>query len=249
MISLVGLKNWPSAKLLREKLEEMPPPAGELVVSWGMAMPGVFGGKPRLNGLRQLQAFSQGGITCPQWTTRPEEVLEWMRTTGPSWPNSTGAETAALPRVWGRKVDHTKGKDIRVPGQQGFWQRDFWVKVIPDVEQEWRVQCFEGRVIGQGRKVYHGEETRPYPDRRIRSRDNGWRMTHKDRAPATVQEVASAALAAVGYDFGAVDCFVTAAGVVGVFEVNSAPGMDDYTASRYAAAMWEKANAMGGGGE
>jgi D-alanine-D-alanine ligase-like ATP-grasp enzyme len=68
----------------------------------------------------------------------------------------------------------------------------------------------------------------------VRNRNNGWHMTHEEEPPKGLRPLASQAVAACGYNFGAVDLYITEDGTMGVFEVNKAPGLDNYTLEAYA---------------
>lgn len=103
-------------------------------------------------------------------------------------------------------------------------------------KKEFRVHVFNGAVIDvQQKKKRNGSEA----DSLIRNHDNGWVFAHNDVVePAGLRELGLAAVAALGLDFGAVDiiwnekqnqCYV--------LEVNTAPGLSDSTAEKYADAI------------
>lgn len=127
-------------------------------------------------------------------------------------------------------------------GQKGWSERDFWVRQIPDIQQEWRITVFDGQSIARGLKVHEPTtvETGSIVVRRglpVRNRLTGWRMRHDVKPPEKVREVAKKAVQALGYLYGAVDLAVTGDGKVWVLEVNTAQGLDDYTAGQFAKAL------------
>lgn len=146
--------------------------------------------------------------------------------------------------VWGRKLNHTKGKDI-VPYNNPFWvTRDYWIKVVPNVVTEYRVHVFDGKHIWQGKKVHKADtaNTNSIVMRRglgelVRNRLTGWRMVHNFRLPSKVRELAIQAVASLGYLYGAVDLIVDDRGDMFVLECNSAAGMDDSTLNAYVEAI------------
>jgi hypothetical protein len=103
-------------------------------------------------------------------------------------------------------------------------------------KKEFRVHVFRGQVIDvQQKKRRNGSDA----DSLIRSHDNGWIFAHEDVVePTGLRELGVAAVSALGLDFGAVDiiwnekqnrCYV--------LEVNTAPGLTDSTAEKYANAL------------
>lgn len=202
--------------------------ASNFVLSWGVPVPGVFGGMPGLDGLQQLQAFRAADVSCPLFVTErpcPPEASEW----------------------WGRKRHHTQGRDIcMLPARPRGWKRsEFWVYPVT-AEREFRVHIFSGKSIARAEKVpaaaLNAAEPPPTCPLR-RSRRFGWRLRHGCEMPQAVREAARAAVAACGYDFGAVDVLWTGATPV-VLEVNRAPGLDNATASAYIAALERKVSAV-----
>jgi hypothetical protein len=103
-------------------------------------------------------------------------------------------------------------------------------------KKEFRVHVFDGRVIDvQEKRRKGGVETNSL----IRNHDNGWVFCHENIVePEHLRDIAVHAVDAVGLLFGAVDiiwnehrnqCFV--------LEVNSAPGLTETTANKYADAI------------
>jgi hypothetical protein len=222
-MEVLSHNNGASARLLHSLTVGINSP---LPIAWGISHPTALNGMRRLDGLQQLKAFASNGLNTPEFTTDVYTAMTWVR-------------EGYL--VFGRKLYHTQGKDIVGPGRRAprrFLRRwresEFWVKVIPNVEQEWRMHIFNGKSIARGLKVQTGPTRRKMP---VRNRKNGWTMVHNIKPPDEVREAAKKAVAAVGYLFGAVDLLLDRDGKVWVLEVNSAPGLDDYTAEAYADAI------------
>lgn len=225
MITVVG-PEWPSKKLLEETIrtvegtEDVP----NTTVAYGAECVGALNGCAKVNGLLQLQRFANAGLNAPETTIELNVAVGWLR---------DGHD------VWGRKLYHTHGKDIVGFRHPQWHEREFWVKVVPNVLYEWRLHVFLGRCIARGIKW---QTSPPWRKLAVRNRSNGWTMRHDIKPPDGLRDVAKKAVAAVGYDFGAVDLLVQDDGTQWVLEVNKAPGMDDYTANAYAKAIvaWAK---------
>ena len=157
---------------------------------------------------------------------------------------------ACAMRPWagwvGRSRHHHGANDLLRGGGT-----DYYVEIVPTTH-EFRVHVFRDpgpdgayRVFRLGQKVPApglpavGVLGGPHPI--YRSRTAGWRLDYsperRDNLATLplVREVARGAVRALGYCFGAVDVGVhEPTGRVVVFEVNSAPGLDNGTAVAYA---------------
>jgi hypothetical protein len=212
----------------------------DIALRWGgdQVPEAINGSVHLLNSLEQLQAFKKARILCPVWTTDPKTRDGWV---------------AREHTVLGRKLNHTQGFDIVVPGtmkaNQRWQSRDLWTvyhETGPEA-QEWRVHVMKDR-NGNYRSIARGlkympdpaaaEALRPKLWKRqgiiVRSRRLGWHMRHDAKTPEAVREIAKQAVTAVGYDLGAVDILNGSNGPM-VLEVNSRPAMrDEYTIAAYA---------------
>lgn len=191
------------------------------LISWGATVPGALNGGPRLNAVEQLRRFHEHNIAHPEFTTSLPTAMQWVAEGG---------------LVFGRKFIHTEGRDIIGPRHPRWIRSEYWVKVIPNVAQEWRIHVFQGRSIARGLKVQTGVTRRRMP---VRNRANGWTMVHDVEPPRGLRTLAKKAVAACGYDFGAVDILVGEDGAAWVLEVNRAPGLDQSTATAYVKAFLE----------
>jgi len=195
---VVSIKKSRGAETLAKYVNE------DVTVRWGY-------GK-HLNGYEQLVAFHDAGLACPEFTLNIDEANLWV-----------GEGNI----VFGRRFKHTGGKDIVQHTHRRWFERDYWVKYIPTVD-EWRIHVFEGKSIARGVKVCDDPSV-PY----IRSRRLGWRIVHNIEPPKGIRTFAKRMVAAVGYPYGACDIGVMMEDTFMAFEVNAMPGLDDYTAQAY----------------
>ncbi len=195
----------------------------------GNQVPGAINGTVHLlDGLQQLQILQTKGIAVPTFSTQ-------------------AAVCTQIEGLWlARKRNHTQGKDI-IPctlggitkGRRPWRRSDYFVKYIP-AAREWRFHILNGNSIARGLKTPPTivDYDAPVRDPIIRSRRLGWHMRHDVDPPKALRELAKQAVAAVGYDLGAVDLLELAEGSGVVLEVNSRPAVrDEYTLAAYAAAF------------
>lgn len=211
-----------SVLTLAERLADCP-----IGLRWGGAFaPGAINGEVHLlDGLQQLQALEAAQVPHVELIT-----------------DRLDAELRAAQGVvlLGRKRQHTQGFDIRfsdrnrIRGQRNWLRSEFWTVYNPALA-EWRFHILNGKSIARGLKVWVGGEI---PETRIRSRRLGWHMSHTQTPPKALRELAKAAVAAVGYQLGAVDIIQTHAEQGLVCEINSRPSIrDEYTLFHYADAL------------
>lgn len=67
----------------------------------------------------------------------------------------------------------------------------------------------------------------------VRSNHRGWKFTTVKNPKKDLVDVSSAALAAIGLEFGAVDCCLDSTGKAWVIEVNTGPGLEGTTFKAY----------------
>lgn len=184
-------------------------------------------------------------------------VVNWGTTTQ-AWPRGF---TIVNPRVLGNKrLELTRFQQHRVPTltvsdtyREGWFGRhlmhedgndlgadphnaDYWTQPL-DIIDEFRVHSFQGTSLGVLKKTPR-PGIRAHPT--IRSYSHGWTFGYRfDRTliPPDLRETAHRAVAALGYDFGAVDIGTVRGGGLAVFEVNSAPGIEGDELDAYAEAL------------
>lgn len=186
-------------------------------------VPGEFKHHPiPVSGFDQLRRFKEHGIACPDFTIDLKVAREWV---------------AAGHNVFGRNKTHEKGHDIVGQGSLAWAGKEFWSKVIP-VKEEYRVHIFDGEHIQQALKCFDPKAVKKRTDDLpICNTETGYRYNHSFKPPDSAVRLAKRAVQLLGYLWGAVDFLEDGGGNCYVLEVNTAPGMDDTTASAYASAI------------
>lgn len=145
--------------------------------------------------------------------------------------------------VWGRKLNHTKGRDIirSLPlpnpykgNKIEYWRsepRDFYTLEIPK-RNEYRVHVFLGLAVRSGSKL-RPDGTKGKPEE-IWNTDKGFQIRYEHPAPKSAKNIAKAAVKACGLDFAAVDILEDLDGKCYVLEVNTRPGLHGNTCLKYA---------------
>lgn len=191
-----------------QRVSRWPTGAG-LIVCWGRSARGTNGTilNARLvgNKYRELQRLAAAGIPVP--------------------PHSQTAMEGWLARRFG----HHEANDLLAQLATG----DYYTQFVPLVN-EFRIHVFRGASIRAGIKQPRaGVEAHP----RFRSYAGGWWINYGATAGVLrerVRDTARRAVAALGYDFGAVDIGTQPDGAPIVLEVNSAPGLEGNTVHAYA---------------
>lgn len=186
------------------------PGAHDLVVNWGACRPGwpwrtrILNRSTVGNKLDELRLLMEAGVPVPHF-----------RTDNPGRDHD---------RWVARRFDHFEANDVRANLKTG----DFYTRWI-DIDKEFRFHIFNGLSIqqqykkadGLGNKGEHIE-----PHAWIRSTASGWNWYNGGDGTPAMREAAKTAVAAVGYDFGAVDVGRIRTGGFVILEVNSGPGID-----------------------
>lgn len=213
MIKIVGPQSSKSRELLQSMVENI---EGDIQITWGHNM----------DKLEQLEILEAAGVLCPRHSQSRRDLMCIVRGD-----------------VWGRKLNHSQGRDIKFPGDRNYEKSDYYVEPITDVKDEWRVHIFDGLSIHSSHKV-HTEQVDNSKAAIVKSRRNGWRMSREKELPRLVRDTAKAAVKALGWDMGAVDLIECKNGKVYVLEVNSRPGIDSRTAEQYVKAIKRRALAL-----
>lgn len=204
---------------------------GHTVINWGCTQcPPVLRGVPVLNRwdavriatskLATFKALAEAGVPHVDFTTSKTEATKWN----------------VRNKVLGRDLDHgSQGRGITVyqPGELTN-NHKFYTKYYKK-ERELRIHVFQGRVIFEQEKLKkNGAEN---ADKYVRSHDRGWCFAFhhlNDRpVPAAVKDIAIQAVHALGLDFGAVDVGWNGKSGARVFEVNTAPGIEETSLKAY----------------
>lgn len=211
---------------------------GHTIINWGNSHPAPAGidlNQPAavataVSKMRTFRALEAAGVPTVTWTQDQTVAQQW----------------AVEEKVVGRDIDngrtaagitlYRKGSQI---GKHLFYSRYF------RKQRELRVHVFCGRVIFEQEKLR--EKSTDDHDPYIRAHGRGWNFAFKHLAerpiPEEVRQAALGAVKALGLDFGGVDLGWNDGRVV-VFEVNTAPGLENSTLQAYVNAIEELNNVV-----
>lgn len=170
-----------------------------------------------------------GRVVIPRWTTDKTEAVSWIQDGKKVFCRTT------LTGMGGSGIITATTEDELVDAPL------YTLNV--GKRTEYRVHVFNGEVIDfiQKKKLTQEQldERGIIVNYTIRNHNNGWVFAREGvELPETVREQALLAVTTLGLDFGAVDCYVTERdGTAGVFEVNTAPGIEGTTLERYVNAI------------
>jgi len=177
--------------------------------------------KVAANKLLTFQALKRAGVPVPEFTTDRHAALEWQR--------------QGLRIVARQKLNaHTGEGLIIVQTNDALPHAPLYVKYVRK-EKEYRVHVFRGQIIDltEKRKRHGAETINPY----VRNLSSGWVFCRTGLYPSEqVKTQSIRAVQALGLDFGAVD-IIERNGQVWVLEVNSAPGLEATTLTKYTEAF------------
>ena len=202
--------------------------AGDIVINWGFARP-PSRGVPVINlpaavqtatsKLATFVALEHVGISVPTHTRNKETAQAWNC------------------RCLGRDLDNgSQGRGITVYHKgDRVGDHRFYVKYFKK-EREFRIHVWADRVIFEQEKLKKTDAGDEY-DKYIRSHFRGWCFAFghlRERpVPADVRAAATASVRALGLTFGAVDIGWNAKEGPSVFEVNTAPGLEETSLQAY----------------
>ncbi len=179
--------------------------------------------KRACNKLFSFKAFTAVGVNHPDWTTEKEIAECW--------------QLAGNTIVVRKELTGHGGSGIVICEPDDALPDAPLYTLYFKKKHEYRVHVFDGKVIDfQEKKREKGNED---VDGKIRNHSNGWVFCRADVVlPDGVSEQAIRAVAALGLTFGAVDVgFNLYYNKPCVFEVNTAPGLTETTAKKYAEAI------------
>lgn len=198
---------------------------GQVLINWGSSVPldGCDLNKPenvgiavsKMNTFRVLQAAD---VPIPKWTQDKTKIINWNT------------------KVVGRDFDTGRsGKGIKIykigenVGEHLFYSSYFKKK------REFRIHIFNNKVIFEQEKLRQkGAEN---VDKYIRSHNHGWCFAFNhlaaDPVPECVQIASLSAIDSLGLNFGGVDVGWNPDDGACVFEVNTAPGLENSSLKAY----------------
>ncbi len=170
-----------------------------------------------------FSAFATAHAPTVEWSTDPAKAKEWLDAGKVVYERHTATGHAGIGiRLLSQPTDVIQPAPL-------------YSKYFP-AKGEYRIHVMKGEVIDYARKrKKHGVQGNKY----IRSHDNGYVFSRVDvRVPECVSTAAIQAIESLGLDFGAVDVLHNELkNTAAVLEINSAPGLDNHTAEKYAQAF------------
>jgi glutathione synthase/RimK-type ligase-like ATP-grasp enzyme len=184
--------------------------------------------------LLTFRRFSEAGnVPHPEFTTDRRVAEGWFR--------DGGENTKVVCRTLLRA---SEGRGIVVATRVGeLVAAPLYVRYFPK-QTEYRVHVLRGDIIDIAQKrLRNGEREREGRNKFVRSHANGWIFAHDNvQLPDAARGIAIRAVQCLGLDFGAVDLAVNSRGDIRVFEVNTAPGIEGQTVTKYATAFSQYLN-------
>lgn len=176
----------------------------------------------------KLETFKRldGHCPIPPWTESVPEAAKWLD------EGATVVCRTVLNGNSGQGIVLATNREELVPAP-------LYTKYIKKKE-EYRVHVFQGKAIMLQRKARKKDVPDDQVNWQIRNHGNGFIFAHKDVVvPPDGISSAIRAVECLGLDFGAVDLMANALGQCYVLEVNTAPGLEGETLTRYVEAFKE----------
>jgi len=214
-----------SARLIRDLVRNI---KSDYVINWGTSGEKILNPPPAvakaINKLRCFETLKAAGVKIPEYTTDDSTAKAWL---------------AEGKTVYARKVLCGKGGEgieIIKPGYNLVRAKLYTKKVV--VDREYRVHVMNGQpFLFQKKILVQGRRGEGFQFG-VRNIGDGWVFTSKNvECPEVVSDMACKAVVALGLDFGAVDIAYTKKGNAVVFEVNTAPGVQEVSSKAYADAF------------
>lgn len=195
---------------------------GDIVINWGNAIVPRWDYSSIINSplsvqiaknkLSTFQKLQEHGIRTVEFTTNPQEAMEWEDIVERHLLESCG------------------GKGIRFSKPDTISRAKLYTRLLNPTE-EYRVHVFDGEIIDYSKKVKRGDGSDL-----IKSHDNGWYFIREVRPRDGLIEMAKNVINAIGLDFGAVD-IIRHDGKRYVLEVNTAVGLSEIGVKAYGDAI------------
>lgn len=173
------------------------------------------------NKLTTFNSLKLKGVSIPEFTTDKAKAVEWIM-----------AGQIVFAR---QELSSYGGRGIVVCQELPLPNAPLYVKYVKS-NHEFRVHVVNGAVIDIQEKRRRNEtEANPF----IRNLDNGWVFCRQNIIePTLLRDTAVKAVKAVGLLFGAVDILYNSDyNTIYVLEINTAPGLSDTTAKKYATSL------------
>lgn len=226
-----------NGRLIKHERSKYRQKFADIVINWGSST---------------APAHARIGINSPDnvaVAVSKQRTFDKLRASGVTVPDSTRSFEVAREwnknfRILGRDADHGRaGNGITVYDKKSpeIKHHQFYVKYWRK-QREFRIHVFNGRVIFEQEKLQKdgARESDGY-SKYIRSHERGWvfafKHLHDNPTPPAVRDMAVAAVRALGLSFGACDMGWNEKDGPCVFEVNTAPGIEESCLDAYVAAF------------
>jgi hypothetical protein len=176
------------------------------------------------NKLKTFEKLKENGVPTPEWTTNKDDLEDWIGLGFTIYCRTLLTSRSGRGIVIAKELEEIVDAPLYTRGITNY--------------AEYRVHVFDGKILDYTQKKRRRNvDSSPH----IRNHDNGWVFTRQDvDLPRVVEHTAINAVEALGLDFGAVDIgHIHDAERAFVFEVNSAPGMEGTTLTKYIGAIRE----------
>lgn len=175
--------------------------------------------------VNKLTAFQslEGHCPIPEFTTSPLKAQEWLR---------EGTDVVVRHKLNGHSGEGIQIVDIG-EGPGGIVEAPLYTKYIKK-NAEYRVHVFQGKAFFVQKKARKLEVPDEEVNWKVRNLNGGFIYAHLNvEASEAIINAATAAIAALGLDFGAVDIIEKKNGECFVLEVNTACGLQGLTLDKY----------------
>lgn len=182
------------------------------------------------NKLVAFRKFQEMGLSIPEFTSNYETAVNWYN------EGHTVVCRTILNAHSGRGIVLATNRD----SGRALVRAPLYVK-YKKKRKEFRVHVFKGEVIHVAEKRRMHRERRPETfDSYIRNLNNGWIFASNDvQEPTDLRTLAVGACSSLGMDFGAVDVIWNEKENKSyLLEVNSAPGLEGQTLTKYINAIY-----------
>jgi len=244
MIKIYSHNNGESSKLLAEALDcwmikhngsRYRPKRGDIVINWGSSSLPNFSPARVLNNpqavarsVNKLSFFQHlnnvEGVRLPLWTT--EKIVA----------KSLAEQGKTI--VCRTKLRSSEGDGIVIAKTvDEVVDAPLYTVYIPK-KHEYRIHVFNGQAIDQTKKVLKNDRPRDNVNWFVRNTANGFVFQRNNLiVPEAVTSMAIRTVSVCELDFGAVDIIRPKDGIPTVLEVNTAPGIEGTTVTKYVEAI------------
>lgn len=234
--SALSLCDALGARLIRREGSKYQYREGDTVINWGAyGRPAVLANVPVVNPFEAVRIASSKLSTFRRLNEANVPTLEWTQdgNVAQGWLGSTKVVARDVDRGSQGEGTHVYKVEERLENPHVFYTRYF------RKQREFRIHVVRGLVIFEQEKLR--KKDTDDVDKYIRSHGRGWCFAFKhlgtNPIPKECKDVAIAAVRSLGLDFGAVDLGYHSRNGIAVFEVNTAPGIEETSLKTYVEAF------------